>query len=319
MVFGVRQQYQQETAMSGDSSRFSNQEPRAPAHICDEEAVSAWRPSAAGAREWTGLGSEPLPPRERLARLARTIETDVIPRLVLAHRPSAEHLTFAAPVLAVSDVDSFVQLVMHGSEGEMTRHLDARRGRGVLIESLYLELFAPAARSLGVMWEEDVCDFSTVTVALGRLQRLLRELSPAFGAEVEHPAHGRRALFVQPRDEQHSFGLSMVAEFFRREGWDVLGGVGGAVSDPATKVRDEWIDVVGFSVGGDHRMDWLRETIAATRTASRNRDLIVLVGGPLFANNPELVRHVGADATTRDAREAPQVAERLLSKGTARK
>ena len=90
------------------------------------------------------------------------------------------------------------------------------------------------------MWSEDECDFSTVTVALGRLQRLLRELSPAFGTEIEYPANGRRALFAQAPDEQHSFGLSMVAEFFRRQGWDVFGVVGCGIENPADRVRKEW-------------------------------------------------------------------------------
>jgi methanogenic corrinoid protein MtbC1 len=190
--------------------------------------------------------------------------------------------------------------------------VDARRRAGVSVESLYLDLFAPAARRLGEMWCDDSCDFSTVTVALGRLQRLLRELSPAFGTEVEHPANGRRAFFAQPVDEQHSFGLSMVAEFFRREGWDVFGVVGGAVEDPAVRVRREWADVVGLSVGSERRLDWLRRCIVEIRSASRNPDVVVMVGGPIFTLHPDWAGSVGADATARDAKDAPRVASRLL-------
>jgi methanogenic corrinoid protein MtbC1 len=250
--------------------------------------------------------------RERLSRLARTIEIDVIPRLVLAHR---------APGLAAeerfglkdADVQSFVMQVIAESEAELARTLARWRQRGASVEALYLELLGPAARQLGLMWDDDLCDFSTVTVALGRLQRMLRELSPAFGAEIDHPAHGRRALFVQPRDEQHSFGLSMVAEFFRRDGWDVLGGVGGTVTDPAAKVRDEWVDVIGFSVGTSDRMPWLVDSIRAARASARNAGLVVLVGGPAFIVRPEWVAEVGADGTARSAKEAPQLAEQLLA------
>jgi methanogenic corrinoid protein MtbC1 len=209
-------------------------------------------------------------------------------------------------------VAGFVALIAGENDLDVQAAVDAKRRAGLSVESLYLDLFAPAARLLGEMWSEDECDFSTVTVALGRLQRLLRELSPAFGTEIEYPANGRRALFAQAPDEQHSFGLSMVAEFFRRQGWDVFGVVGCGIENPADRVRKEWADVVGLSIGSERWLGWLQQCITQVRTASRNPALVVMVGGPLFNLHPEWVASVGADATARDARDAPQVAMRLL-------
>ncbi len=275
----------------------------------NEEPAAVWPDTAAGR----------VAAKDRLARLARTIESDVIPRLVQAHRPAAANPQPGSSGAVAADVEAFVQLIIHADEAQAVAKLDTLRERGVAIESMYIDLFGPTARRLGEMWDDDRCDFSTVTVALGRLQRLLRELSPAFGTEIEHPANGRRALFVQPRDEQHSFGLSMVAEFFRRDGWDVIGGVGGAVASPQKLVREEWIDIIGFSVGSDARLTWLRETIAAVRAGSRNPALAVLVGGPPFVAHPEWATELGADGTARNGKEAPLVAERLLSKARIRK
>ena len=170
------------------------------------------------------------------------------------------------PRPSAADVQAFVADIVGDREDAVAALLDRMRQRGLPVEMLYLDLLAPAARLLGEMWNDDECDFATVTVALGRLQCLLRELSPAFGTEVAHPPNGRRALFAQPRDEQHSFGLSMVAEFFRRDGWEVVGGVGGAVDDPGARTRQEWVDVVGFSIGSELRLEWLR-----TRISSRAR------------------------------------------------
>jgi MerR family transcriptional regulator, light-induced transcriptional regulator len=253
--------------------------------------------------------------KQRLARLARTIEADVIPRLVQAHRQAATAAnteTAASPAQSAEQVAGFVALIVGDSDVDVQSAVDAKRRAGMTVESLYLDLFAPAARLLGEMWSDDHCDFSTVTVALGRLQRLLRELSPVFGTEIEYPANGRRAFFAQPHDEQHSFGLSMVAEFFRREGWDVFGVVGGTVDDPSVRVRTEWADVVGLSIGSERRLDWLRRCIVELRSASRNPGLVVMVGGPIFTLHPDWVASVGADATSRDARDAPRVATRLL-------
>jgi methanogenic corrinoid protein MtbC1 len=307
--------------MQGDSSRSLSRSPDEGESSCPSPPP-AWPTGAAGS-SWSNAESDPHDAKLRLARLARTIETDVIPRLVQAHRPQpgqpgASSAELVTPVSA-EEVERFVAHILHDDETAIAACVAQLRQRGVCVESLYLDLLGPAARQLGHMWEEDLCDFSTVTVALGRLQRLMREWSPAFGGEVDHPAHGRRALFVQPRDEQHSFGLSMVAEFFRRDGWDVLGGVGGAVTDPATKVRDEWVDIIGFSVGSDGRIPWLKATIGAVRAAARNPDLVVLVGGPPFTLRPELADEVDADGTARDGREAPLLAERLMAPRRARR
>jgi methanogenic corrinoid protein MtbC1 len=273
-------------------------------------------PPYAGASAFSSLVARNKEAKQRLAHLARTIETDVIPRLVQAHRhatPAANTEPAAVPAQSGEQVAGFVALIIGDSDFDVQAAVEGKRRDGMSVEALYLDLFAPAARLLGDMWSDDVCDFSTVTVALGRLQRLLRELSPAFGTEIEYPANGRRALFAQPADEQHSFGLSMVAEFFRREGWDVFGVVGGALDDPAVRVRKEWADVVGLSIGSERRLDWLRQCIVALRSASRNPGLVVMVGGPIFTLHPDWVAGVGADATARDAREAPRVAARLLT------
>jgi methanogenic corrinoid protein MtbC1 len=270
---------------------------------------------------WTGQDPPPVSAKERLARLARTIETDVIPRLVLNHRsPGAQAAAAAAAAAAAResiqlgehDVVRFVGQILNETESQVIAALQLHRQRGLSVEGIYLQLLGPAARHLGELWEDDLCDFSTVTIALGRLQRLLREMSPDFGREVDHPPHGRRIMFVQPRDEQHSFGLSMVAEFFRRDGWDVIGGVGGTVADPAGTVRSEWVDVIGFSIGSESRLPWLSSCITAVRAASCNKHLRVMAGGPILALHPQWAATAGADATAQNGKEAPGVAESLL-------
>jgi methanogenic corrinoid protein MtbC1 len=263
---------------------------------------------------WSSLVAHNNAAKEHIARLALAIEADVIPRLVQAHRApqTSVNALSVLPTVPAEQVASFVQLIIGDNEAGIQTAVAEHRRAGLTVETLCLDLFAPAARQLGELWDDDICDFAAVTVGLGRLQRLLRELNPAFGAEVEHPTNGRRALFAQPADEQHSFGLSMVAEFFRREGWDVAVAAGRAAEDPATRLGREWFDLVGFSIGCEKRLEWLRERIGVVRTTSRNPDVVVLVGGPLFALNPAFVTQVGADGTANDAKEAPRVAARML-------
>jgi methanogenic corrinoid protein MtbC1 len=248
--------------------------------------------------------------KQRVARLARTIEAEVIPRLVQQHRDPSAPVT---PLPTLAEVGELVQALVANAEPRVTELLEVLHLRGVGVDSIYLDLLAPAARKLGELWEDDRVDFATVTVSLGRLQRLLRLLSPGFGDSVLHPANGRRVLLTQPDQELHMFGLAMVAEFFRREGWDVLGGVAGVGIDAVKWVGRDWFDVVGFSLGNEQRLPWLRDNIAELRQRSRNADIVVLVGGPVFTMNPSWSEEVGADATT-DGRTAPVLAETMLAR-----
>lgn len=283
--------------------------PPRPAGHCRPEP-EAWPPAADGAAPLP-VDTDVSQVRMRVSRLTHTLETDVIPRLVRQHRDdgtTTEGLSGPSPL----ELQAFVDALVNEDDEATERCIQSLRQRGLPVSTLYVELLAPAARELGARWEMDRVDFATATVSLGRLQRLMRQLSPDFGREVEHPGHGRRVLLTQPESEQHMFGLSMVAEFFRREGWDVLGGVAGVGIDPVAWVRRDWFDAVGFSIGSETGIAWLRDTIALVRQTSRNPLLVVLVGGPLFSIHPEWVADVGADATA-DGRSAPGLAEALVS------
>lgn len=259
----------------------------------------------------------PLPsPRQRMGSIVRMIEQDIIPRLVQAHRAVPQGGPPATPTaaqVAHADVLAFVQAVLAPEDSLWHPVTDRLLAEGMAVGDIYLHLLAPAAQELGRMWDEDQISFTDVTVAVGRIQRVLRNLSPAFGREVDHPQNGRRVLLVPAPGEQHTFGLTIVAEFFRRAGWEVVGDGEARSADPAALVRSEWFDVIGISVGSDARLDWLKSGIGAIRNASRNRGIGVLVGGPSFAADATRVREVGADGTATDGQHAPLMAEQLLA------
>lgn len=250
--------------------------------------------------------------RDRLSRLVQTIESEVIPRLVQAHRPAADGHPDPGPA-AAPDLRAFARLCFGADDGPMLKVVREWRGAGCPVERVFTDLIGPAARELGVMWDEDACDFTDVTVGVGRLQQLLRELSPVYGAEVEPPADGRRILLLPAPGEQHTLGLSMVSEFFRHAGWDVVGGIVASGLDPVQTVQGEWFDVLGLSAGHHARVQWLRDCITEVRRASRNRAIGVLVGGPLFVVTDASALSVGADAVITDGLAAPAAAEGLLS------
>jgi methylmalonyl-CoA mutase cobalamin-binding domain/chain len=246
--------------------------------------------------------------RERVARLFSVLADHVTPHLVKYHAQSP-----AVPAMKPTEAEfeEFFGHLLEDHESGLVEAINRMIARGLSIESIYLDLLVPSAVLMGRNWDDDRSDFVAVTVAVGRLQALLRQYSGDFRAEVVRPPAGRRVLLAQPDDETHMFGLSVVAEFFRRDGWDVVGGVTGTGIDPVQWVRDERFDVVGLSVGSELKLPWLSQRISAVRQASCNPDLVVMVGGPVFSADPARVQQVGADLTS-GADTAPAMAEEFL-------
>lgn len=256
-----------------------------------------------------------------LAQLNLTIESDVIPRLILAHRPPSRRAT--VPIVGdglpnARKVADFTDVLLAHDSGAAESFVDLIRTHHVSLESIYLDLMTPAARRLGELWGADRCHFTDVTIALGQLQRMLRELSHAFCDEGLAWGFGRRALLVSTPGEQHTFGALMVAEFLRRAGWDVSSEPGAMRNDVLAIVRRERFALVGLSASCERHMEPLASTIRAIRHESLNHSVGILVGGNIFIEHPELVAYVGADATAIDSRDAVDQAENLLALRLAR-
>ncbi len=250
--------------------------------------------------------------------LRRTIETEIIPRLMLAHRPNgvatADSAEFDTDVLDRDDVESFTLMVLRDEVEACTGFVGALRERGVGLEQVYLGLIAPVARRLGALWEDDACDFAQVTLGLWRLQNLVFDLAPQLPAAwAARPESPRRALLAAAPGSQHTLGLLMVSEFFRRAGWDVWSDPCASEGDLAALVRSEWFDLIGLSVGMDGHVEPLRSVVLGLRRASRNPSVGIMVGGPILAGRPQLVSEVAADFTATDARQAVERADAFVT------
>ena len=282
-----------------------------------------------------GPGGMAIPPAiqpnladQRLQRLVeQTVEQDVIPRLLLTRRddaavPTAPAVTVPqappSPTVSEAQVAELVSLVLAREEAKSIAFVEALHAAGYMAETLYLDLLAPTARQLGQMWVDDDCDFTDVTVGLFLLQNSLRELGATYRDNAAlNPAAPRILLVPLPR-EQHTFGLSMVYDFFRRAGWNAWSGTIESESELAGMVRGSWFDIVGFSLPCDEQLEDARAMIRMVRDASRNPKVAIMVGGPGFTANPDLAATIGADGTAMDGRQAVKAADSLLAQATAR-
>jgi len=255
-----------------------------------------------------------------VAVLAKAIQHEIIPRLMLAHRTPEEcelPPDYAAIKVTPDYVADFAKLILTRRDEQALACIESMRLKGAPIESIYLDLLAPAARHLGEMWEEDLCDFTDVTIGLGRLQKMLHEVNADFEKYKNPVSNGLHILLVPTPGEQHTFGLAMVAECFQRAGWEVTGGPYDMFDDPVTLVKRHKYDVVGFSLATAQQLDRLTACISAVRKASLHRGICIMVGGPLFASFPEYVAQVGADLVANDGSLAPGLARLYIASGLA--
>jgi len=255
----------------------------------------------------------PFMARRRHDLLSRTVAEEIVPRLVLARRTAAT-LEQPMPELGYADdVAELTDIVLQPRFDVASDRIERISGRQPGTEAIYLDLLTPVARRLGEMWDEDLCDLVQVTVGLMRLQQMMTTLSVPFPQDAGRAQWIPRVLLVPAPGDQHSFGMSMVASFFQRAGWNGWSGVPASTDDLLSRVRNEWFAVVGFSVSNEKRLDALAAAIRAIRRVSRNREVGIMVGGPVFIEHPELASMVGAHASAVDGRQAVVQAQHLLS------
>ncbi|MEO1015556.1 MAG: cobalamin B12-binding domain-containing protein [Pseudomonadota bacterium] len=171
-----------------------------------------------------------------------------------------------------------------------------------------------AARTLGTLWEEDLCDFAEVTIGLCRLHEVLRDQSRLSEPLRMHAANDApQILFGTACGDQHIFGVLVAAECFRRDGWRVWSEPATAPEDLAELVAKVAFDVVALSVTCGSYKERLVGEIAVLRRSSCEPDVKVVIGGRLFAEQPELGEALGADAFLGDVETAPREARKLLA------
>jgi methanogenic corrinoid protein MtbC1 len=271
----------------------------------------------ANADHRTDASESPASPKGSRAHLEQTIETEILPRLMMAHKQRARSIhrlpEAAEHFGARIDIEKFARLIIARNIVESDSFVEALYENGACLDAIYLDLLSPTARRLGKLWDEDLCTCADVAVGLSRLHQILSRLSPSFVSEGENRGLRRRAVMSTLPGDQHTFGLVMAVDFFRRAGWDVIGWPLATGDRVEEIVRCDVYDMVGLSVSGERQLDLAKAVIEAVRRASRNRTIVVMVGGRVFNEHPEFVQQIGADGSGEHGLQAIERAENLVA------
>jgi methanogenic corrinoid protein MtbC1 len=268
-----------------------------------DRTSTADSPVSAGIPASTADADKEPPPGRPGSCGTAALPESILPRLVdaLKARLRGPRLGAQGPRLGRPDVDAMLDLAIHDDDEACARFAASLAGEGIGPDRLCLDLFAPVARRLGELWDDDRVDFGTVTLAMGRLQRIARSLSPDTPCAC---ADVGALLLGNVPGADHTFGPAMLADHFRRAGWDVRFDPSASADDLIDAVRLRRFDVVGLSLGVDAHAPALGALIRALRERTRRPRPAMMVGGPAPAARPERVAALGADFGAIDARHA---------------
>ena len=259
--------------------------------------------------------------------LMPAVRSQIIPRLHAALQESLQkprHPLVAGGNHLSNEISAFADRSLASDDQGIRDRVDALRVEGRSLESIYLDVLAPTACHLRDLWSDDLCGLADVTLALCTLQAVLRHYASDFYAEASSKDTGLRALLVSPSQKQAdvglpTFGLLLMSEFFRREGWDAWAERDLSSESFRGAVLGEWFDLVEVLATSDKQLDEISSGIRALRRGSPNPSIGVIVCGQVFIDHPEFVRLVGADLMAADPLSSLSQAKDYITRTTQRK
>ena len=170
-------------------------------------------------------------------------------------------------------------------------------------------LLEPAAHQLGDWWCEDVCSSFDITLALCKLQSLVRKSNASRPNLRRVAIEGRRVLVSPSPRETHMLGATLLGGFFQRAGWSVQAEFPDGDPELIGLVSTQWFDALALTLSDvftrRERLGALIQTIKDVRAASQNPRMAVIVGGRAFRPSQDQVpEEVGADVHYTSAGQA---------------
>jgi hypothetical protein len=123
--------------------------------------------------------------QDRLSRLTRTIEGEIVPRLLMSFSQAnraADPVTAAISPPCDHDVAELARLLLMRERATADTYVQIIRDQGIPLERICADLLAPVARRLGELWEQDACGYAELTAGLNRLESVLRDVRDEMSA-----------------------------------------------------------------------------------------------------------------------------------------
>jgi hypothetical protein len=227
------------------------------------------------------------------------IKNLVIPKLAAKHASKPKKVISAQ---AHPRVQEFAKLLIAADASAALQLFSELHEAVADLPMFYNSVIEPTARCLGDAWQSGDCSEFTLSIALCRLQTAIRSIGSLSPWQSSTDTSLRAVLVAPQPGELHMLGAVLDDDVLLRAGWQTQLEIPSNDSAIEKLVADTWFDALDLNLSmvfsREHWLPRLTETIAKARIASCNPELVVVVGGRVFYEQPGLEKSVGADGSS---------------------
>ena len=205
------------------------------------------------------------------------------------------------------DEDRFLKLVKEA----LKKNVDASK---IVFYSM-----SEGMREIGKLFEEGEYFLAEMIVAAEMFKKAMKILEPKLFEKVKKAREIFRGRVVigTVKGDIHDIGKSLVSSMLRAAGYEVIDlGVDVPPEKFIEAVEKYEPDILGMSSLLTTTVHQMKEVIKLLEEKGLRRRVKVIIGG--LATSPEYAKAIGADGWSRDAVQAVQLVDRLISKFKSR-
>lgn len=242
-------------------------------------------------------------PRDAITELAR----EVVKRLAFRMPKTARKEDLPTE----SEVGLLCEALLSREDSAADDFILTARRDGVPLDVIHLAYITGAARKLGEMWDNDDVSFIEVTLACGKLYRIIRGLRHAIAPSIIEGRGDWPAMFALVPGETHTLGIEIATDTFRREGWDVDLMVGLDHDDLVDESDRRNYRAIVLVANSDGMIEALARLVLALRISHPLAHLVV--AGNILDHHPNISDLVGADSVMKDIKTAVKTLRDIIA------
>ncbi|MEJ6950822.1 cobalamin-dependent protein [Natronospora cellulosivora (SeqCode)] len=206
--------------------------------------------------------------------------------------------------------EKYLEVLLSAKKDNTYQFIEKILSEGANIESIYQDIFEPALKKIGYLWETNQINVADEHIFSNIITEHMAILRKEFAKKTDDNKPTILALAVS--GEQHNIGLMMVRDMFELNGWNTYYlGTNTPASSVIKAIKEYRPKIIALSITMDFFLDTAKNLINTIRNDNECNKVKIMVGGAPFSKHSW--KEIGADGYAKNAGEAVDLANKLLA------